>query len=209
MVGRWVLRVCHPSLTLFLSLLLPLLLPPSTPLSCCFQLLVGVARRRQRKTQRGCLFPPPGGRRRSRSRVGGGCDKQQRIINLASPRPGSRLLGPLIDDGGHSLVNQGAGASLTARRSGELPGASTRPGASPRPRPRADGRTSRRQRGGWRRLVGDAGLLTEASLLVHPGKKSQEARQWRFPSGNAGCVLDQRPPSVFAPRPALMSDNNK
>lgn len=157
MVGRWVLRVCHPSLTLFLSLLLPLLLPPSTPLSCCFQLLVGVARRRQRKTQRGCLFPPLGGRGR-RSRVGG-CDKQQRIINLASPRPGSRLLGPLIDDGGHSLVNRGAAASLTTRRTGELPRASTRPGASPRPRPqprqvdaagrrRADGRPDGRGEAG-------------------------------------------------------------
>lgn len=41
-----------------------------------------------------------------------GWDKQQRTINLASPRLGSRVLGTLIDDGGHSLVNQGSALSL-------------------------------------------------------------------------------------------------
>lgn len=49
LLGRWVLTVCHPSLTRFRSLRLFLLLPPSTPLSCCFQLLVGVARRINRE----------------------------------------------------------------------------------------------------------------------------------------------------------------
>lgn len=48
--GGWVGVKSLSSVAHTLSLLLSLLLPPSTPLSCCFQLLVGVARRRQINT---------------------------------------------------------------------------------------------------------------------------------------------------------------